>query len=200
LLTLTSFATACASEASVTSTDAGSDRPDPVCVDGEPPDVVLKSEGGEQIGAQNSYCTGCGRCVDRFAWLQAFTYVHPGDTVTIDVPEGMLVSGGELCVAECPPRFWVLRGCSRSIQEHPAVEGEPWIVDLDPGTYTVLVGSHFEALTGLTGQLAVRFGLVVDASHERTVIDVGVVGACATDTNDDDAGIVVDAGLDAGVR
>ncbi len=63
--------------------------------------------------------------------------------------------------------------CSRPVQlERPLEEERPWTVDLEPGAYGVWADSSFEADDGLSGGTYAGFGLIVDDSLERAVIDV----------------------------
>jgi hypothetical protein len=69
----------------------------------------------------------------------------------------------------------------------PVIEDQPWTVDLSPGAYTVSVDSHFEGIDNdWGGGVYVGFGLVVDASHERAIVDAG---ALPLDCEDVDSGV-----------
>jgi hypothetical protein len=138
----------------------------------------LTSLAGEQSGAQGSYCVsnaadGCGSCVDRFAEPQALSVLLPDDEITISMPDGTLVSG-PLCQPACPPTLRIQTlGCEEEYQTVPFDEDQPLMLGLPEGSYAVWVDSHFEAPSGMAGQLHVGFGLVVTSTaRERRLINL----------------------------
>jgi hypothetical protein len=176
--------------------DSGSD-----CQVDEPPAVLLTSLGGEQSGVQGSYCVsnvadGCGACADRHAEPHTFTVVHPDDEIVISMPSGMLVSGTR-CQPACPPTLRIQRlGCEEEYQTTLFDEDRPLMLGLPAGAYAVWADSHFEANSGLTGGLYVGFGLVVDATQERAVIDMDA-GALECRPEDQDGGPELDSSTDS---
>jgi hypothetical protein len=157
----------------------------PLCskADFEPPAVYMNSLGGKQEGVNGSYCTdrvdlGCGICLDRETELRELTVVYPGDEITFTMPLGTLVAS-ESCVPACPPSISLPAGtCYFPVVDERLVEEDrSWAVDLDPGVYTIWLGTHFQGIDGLDGQASYLFGLLVDPFREREVIAAGSVDA-----------------------
>jgi hypothetical protein len=154
----------------------------------QPPAVVMRGLGGEQVGVHGSFClmaraTGCGICIDRGVMPGEFMVVHPGDEVTFLMQEGALVEG-DPCTPACPPTLRIGGPCLRdaTADERPLVEDRAWTVDLAPGAYSVWVDSQFEGTVAWDGEIHVGFGLILDGSRAREVIDRESAGVtCAVE-------------------
>jgi hypothetical protein len=115
------------------------------------------------------------------------TVVHPDDEVTISMANGTLVSGTR-CQPACPPTLRIQRlGCEDEYQTLLFDEDRPLILGLPPGMYAIWTDSHFET-SGMTGQLYVGFGLWVDPTRERALINMDAAAFECPNTADPDAG------------
>jgi hypothetical protein len=143
-----------------------------------PPALLLSTSLGDQTGAPDGYCSssksGCGVCVD-IAMLPApehFNLVHSDDQVTLSMPDGTLtMPGPDRCQPACPPQVEIRSLCSnRLVSTQTFTEDQAWTIDLAPGAYLLDVSTHFRVgdLDGSTGAV---FGLIVDDSHERAIVD-----------------------------
>jgi hypothetical protein len=174
---------------------------------------VLESAGGEQAGVVASYCIsntrlGCGVCVDGILLPnESFTVAHPGDELTIAMPEARLTANprctpacslaATITPAQCyqgrlsPPSF---SGADDAVQSTLIVEDEPWALTVAPGLYFLQVtGGEYVAADGWSGDANGTFGLLVDPEGERGVVDgAPFYAACR-------ASYSADAGSDSGV-
>jgi hypothetical protein len=142
--------------------------------------------GGEQTGVQGSYCTECGGCADTNIEPARFSVVHPGDELTFAMVEGVLVTGPR-CQPACPPTLRIDRIDCDGLEhvDRLLTEDQSWTVGLAPGTYWIWLDTSFVADDGETGQTYTGFGLVIDASVERSVVDAKEAPqACASSTVD----------------
>lgn len=165
----------------------------PECDWTELPDVLMTTLAGEQVGELSGSClekAGCGAtsCIDSGAKPRTFTVARPGDEVLISVRNGTLVEG-ERCTPKCPPTLRVQQlGCGEFAGEHQElIDGQPWVVDLAPGSYWLWVYSHFVSRDGWSGQIAAGFGLTVDSDRDRTVAR-GITPDAGCGTQDGGAG------------
>lgn len=149
-----------------------------------PPAIVLSTTAGDQAGEQLSFCTddpqrGCGICVDTTRIdVKRFTVVHTGDTVSLGMPDGTLITPGpDRCQPACPPRLTIVTLCAKEVvQSQTLTEDEAWTIDLAPGAYEIGVGTSFEA-PSLTGSTSNSFGLIVDDTRERGIVAAGAPGS-----------------------
>jgi hypothetical protein len=154
-----------------------------------PPDVVLASAGGRQVGVVGSYCVhkpgaNVGACADgtRPAAKRA-NVVRPGETVTIELDGARAVRARDChsrdfsCIGEAQVSP---TGCGeRTIARIHLERGSQteWRVDLEPGAYELQLFVYFEADDGLQGDVSVALGLVVDPEAEPDVVPMPAVAA-----------------------
>jgi hypothetical protein len=179
---------------------------DALCAAGPPP-VMLYTPIGSQAGVLGSTCTGnevlgCGSCDDRiFRYDKPFLLLHPGDNLRIDMP-GAQVMGSDLCMPACPPSARVhLALCEadtlvvgtngEAAQRVLFQQDEPWVLDVQPGVYFLFVTTHFASPDGWSGQTNGLFGLIVDPSRERTLVNQAPSCGAAPSA---DAGTAADSG------
>jgi hypothetical protein len=165
----------------------------------EPPSFTLTSLAGEQVGVNGSYCGGpadpsCGfGCADRGAFPAQYTVVHPGDELTISMPDGKLVPGPN-CDPACPPSYRLQAICPRRAEVDAAfVEDEPLRIEVPQGIYTMIADSHLEGDEGWIGGASGIFGLIVDAERERAIVAAGAVSSACAAPSDAGADAAVDA-------
>jgi len=174
-----------------------------------PPDLVLSSSAGDQIGALASYEVSCldgppGPIDDRYDGpIDHFNVVHSGDILTISMPDGTLIStDGCPPQSGCDPEIEIDSFCSMGyVTTKKFTEDQPWKFELMPGTYELRASTHFIAKK-VGGGSGYVFGVIVDNSRQRAVVDVGAPGttcdkrskavfegiALPTPDHDDDAG------------
>ena len=159
--------------------DGGVTEPNTCTLEGvTPPPLLLSTSAGDQIGQQLSFCSnnqelGCGICADAAEIpVKRFTIAHKGDSLTLGMPKGTLITPGpDRCQPACPPQIAIMSLCSHELIDQRAItEDEAFMVDLTPGLYELVADASFEAdpLTGSTGS---SFGLVIDDSLERGIVD-----------------------------
>jgi len=146
-----------------------------------PPPVIMRSEAGEQQGAQSTFCArtaSCESCADdRRPVLRDFTVVRPGDRVTISMTGGAFTFP-PYCSMHCGVPTYVFPSCGvgPGPGEGSVVEDEPWTVDLPEGSYVSDVHSTFQTDDGLlSGSTDVQFGLIVDSKHAPEIILPGAM-------------------------
>jgi hypothetical protein len=179
------------SEHPVTDTPSDAGAPAPCLLDQlTPPPIVLTTSAGDQFGVQGSFCSnddqrGCGICADSVRLTaKHFTIVHSGDQVTLSMPDGTLVTpGADQCQPACPPQVLVTSLCDNKGSLRAFNEDEPWTIDLKSGAYRLDASAFFEA-DKLHGQTEETFGLIVDDTRERGVVEVGAAGTtCSGDAS-----------------
>lgn len=178
-------------------------EPDYGACDPTPPGVVLRSPAGDQLGGFASYCAGCQlpdsgetnyRCADGPTSIQSYSIVHPGDALSISMPDGTLVAGAG-CKPECPPSIRIRdEVCPNNATIGFEVsEDSTFSVELAPGRYRLELSAYFEA-EGKGGSTGAGFGLIVDPARKREVVSAATAPAlrpCVEpppNTGDEDAG------------
>jgi hypothetical protein len=147
-----------------------------------PPDVVLASEAGRQVGVVGSYCVenpaeGYGACADgtRPAAKRA-NVVAPGETVTFLLDGARAVrapgcrSRDHSCVGEAQVSPAGCRAATVARVGFERGSETRWRVNLEPGAYELQVFVNFEADDGRSGDVSVALGLLVDPDAEPAVV------------------------------
>jgi hypothetical protein len=154
-----------------------------------PPDLLLVSEAGRQVGVVGSYCVqnpkaGFGACADgeRPSAKQA-NVARPGETITIALDGARAVKAEEChgrdvsCIGEA--RVAPL-GCKSATAARIFLERGSetrWRAELEPGAYELEVFVYFEADDGRSGDVSAALGLVVDPEAEPEIVPAPAAAA-----------------------
>lgn len=164
-------------------------QPEPPTAATRPPDVLLVSRAGTQVGVVGSFCvdspeTYVGTCSDGLRpEAEQVSVVRPGETVTIALDRARAVraqgcfSRDTSCVGEASV---VPLGCRSTAIAGFSLDRAPetdWTVNLDPGAYELQVYVYFRAEDGRAGDVSVALGLLVDSGEEPAVVQAPAVAA-----------------------
>jgi hypothetical protein len=139
---------------------------EPVEEDQLPPQVVLLSRAGRQVGVQGSYCvTGpsTGTCADyvESGPPEELSVVRPGESVELVVETAQAAEGSASARV-----LW----CEQEIATVPLTgPSTPWTVDLKPGSYELEVFATFEA-GATSGDTSVSLGLLVERRAPLAIV------------------------------
>jgi hypothetical protein len=133
-----------------------------------PPRVVLETVAGRQRAVQESSCvetTGTAVCGDTTQLEpRQLTRVRRGDTVTLRLDRGEMVSG-----AGGPSATVRAFGCRDELERVDLAAGGRWRVDLDPGDYSIDVFTRFSA-GDAKGDTSGVVGLEVTTAGRREIV------------------------------
>ncbi len=163
--------------------------PEPPVEDQGPPDVLLESGAGRQVGVVGSHCVedlaaGFGKCADGTRpEAKRASVVRPGETITLalDGARAVKAKGCHSRDASCIGEARVApAGCKSVGVARVFLERGPetkWRADLEPGAYELQVFVYFEADDGRTGDVSAALGLVVHPDAERRIVPMPAAAA-----------------------
>lgn len=154
-----------------------------------PPDVLLVSETGGQVGKPGSWCVenlaaGYATCADGVQpSAEHANVVRPDETIAIALDGARAVKSDgchardQSCIGEANVSP---AGCTSATVARIFLKRGPqteWRVDLPPGAYELQVFVYFEADDGRTGDVSVALGLLVDGDAEQRIVPMPAAAA-----------------------